>query len=118
AGADPNAPGWGIKAGSALSEAVSRGRVDIVRLLIQGGADVNARRMVGWGDDAPSVHLEDAPLTLAADQGNPEMVRALLDAGARIDALDAGGPTALDGAQFRGHADVVALLRKAAPNRR
>jgi ankyrin repeat protein len=114
AGANPNAPGWGVITGSALSEAVFRGSVDIVRVLTRGGADVNARRLVGWGGDAPNIHLEDAPLTLAADQGNPEMVRALLDAGARIDAVDAGGQTALERAQLRGHADVVALLGKAA----
>jgi len=93
---------------------VGRGIVEIVRLLIQGGADVNARRIVGSGPGAPNGYLEDASLTAAADRGNPQIVQLLLDAGARIDARDTRGQTALDRAELRQNQQVIALLRKAA----
>jgi ankyrin repeat protein len=114
AGANPNAPGWGVLSGSALSEAVFRGNVEIARLLVQGGADVNARRMVGWGRAEPDIALEAAPLSVAADKGDAQMVELLLKAGARIGTLDAGGHTALDRAEQRRHQEVIALLRRAA----
>ena len=49
---------------------------------------------------------------LAAQSGNTSLVGKLLEAGASIDRQDARGFTALTGAAFSGHADVVSLLLK------
>ena len=50
------------------------GRVEIVRMLIDAGADVNLQDTDGW-----------APLHVAARFGKVEIVRMLIDAGARMD---------------------------------
>jgi uncharacterized protein len=111
AGARPNAPLDGILYGTILSEAVARRRVDVARLLIGAGADVNARRTVGFM--TPSRFLESPPLTVAAERGDAAMVQLLLDAGARIDTRDAVGRTALERAQEAGNTAAIEVLRKA-----
>src|SRR5262249_30226384 len=57
-----------------LHAAAARGHVDAARLLLQHGADPNARDV---GDNA-------SPLHFAAGGGHTETVRALLDAGADV----------------------------------
>lgn len=59
---------------TALHAAASRGHVDAVRLLLQHGADPNARDA---GDNAYALHF-------AAGYGHLETVRALLDAGGDV----------------------------------
>jgi ankyrin repeat protein/uncharacterized glyoxalase superfamily protein PhnB len=67
----PNQPhaGW-----TALHEAAKRGHVEVVRLLLQHGADPNAREA---GDNT-------YPLHWAAAHGQIEILRALLDAGGDV----------------------------------
>jgi ankyrin repeat protein/uncharacterized glyoxalase superfamily protein PhnB len=62
-------PGW-----TALHEAAKRGHLDVVRLLLQHGANRNAREA---GDNTYPVHW-------AAAHGHLEVVRALLDAGGDV----------------------------------
>jgi ankyrin repeat protein len=50
----------------------------------------------------------------AALQGNEEMVRALLDAGADPTLTDEGGKTSIEIARAEGHTDVAELLDAAA----
>ena len=83
AGAKANAPVWGILYGTLLTEAVGRGGKDVVQLLIAAGADVNARGTVGAGDWYRSPG--PPPLRVAVDRGDAEMVRILLEAGAKND---------------------------------
>src|SRR5215510_10339691 len=66
----------------ALVVAVSRGNLTEVSLLLESGADPNARGLHGW-----------PPLLTAIFTGHSEAVPALLDAGARIDAADDDGMT-------------------------
>jgi ankyrin repeat protein len=54
----------------ALLAAAFRGHAAITQLLVQRGANVNVRGSEG-----------DMPLKVAAEQGNREMVRLLLEAG-------------------------------------
>ena len=66
--------------------AVRDGQAEIVQLLISRGVDVNTpvEKFNGRG-----------PLYYAADYGHPEVARVLLDAGARIDAVENHGQSAL-----------------------
>jgi ankyrin repeat protein len=74
--------------------------------LAQEGADPNTRD-----------HTGRTPLHLAAMSSTPEVVRALVDAGARLVARLADGRTALHLAAARGHVEIVKiLLNKSAAN--
>lgn len=74
--------------------------VDGVRLLVEAGADVNARQHGGY-----------TPLHSAAQNGKMEIVDLLLDRGADADAATDDGRRAADFAREKGHDDVIARLR-------
>jgi uncharacterized protein len=73
--------------------------VEVARLLVESGADVNATAAGGY-----------TPLHLAASNGNREMVELLLEAGANRAVPCDQGKTPADYARERGHADMVAVL--------
>jgi ankyrin repeat protein len=88
---------------TALMNASARGHVDVVKALLDKGADVNARMSkatlrwilpaglgghVGWPREASA-------LILASENGNVEVVRALLEKGADVKAKDRDENTAL-----------------------
>ena len=79
--------------------ASSKGRFAAAKLLLEAGADVNARATNGW-----------RPLHTAASEGHGEVVRLLLEHGATIDAATDAGVTPLQFAAQPGHVDVVRLL--------
>ena len=82
-----------------LHSAMVAGDVEIVRALLDAGADVDARQQAGV-----------TPLMGAAAGGSVELVRLLLDAGADRSVRDDADRTAADWATARGHADTAALL--------
>jgi ankyrin repeat protein len=120
-------------------------RLEVARILIAAGADVNARHpssgstplfdaagmgpnhsermiqlLLAHGADVRAVDRNGTPLLVAAaGRGDRTAVRLLLDRGADVNAADRGG-TALSSAAYGGHLDVVALLldRGADVNRR
>lgn len=130
-GADVNAlDGNGI---APLHSLASRGNASGIRVLLGKAADVkvtspNRRTPLHFaavGRQAGvlgllvehKADLESAddrgrtPLILAArEMAGPEVVRTLLDLGARIDAADRSGDTALSLAAWRGSSEVVSLL--------
>lgn len=59
-----------------LSEAVKENNLEIVRLLIELGAEVN--------DQDRILYDNETPLAIAASKGNLEMVKLLVDAGAIV----------------------------------
>ena len=96
---------------TALHGAVAGGHVDIVRLLLQRGADPDA--IASDGHDS-------TPLRIAIMFGRDESVDALLEGGATVDLADSEGNTAIFGAAALGHATIVESLvdRGAEVNRR
>jgi len=136
AGANVNAKeSWGGT--TALMWAVSEGHTDAAKLLVAAGADVNARSNYvaaangrGFEGRTPVAGRADpkseefasgwlTPLMLAAREGEPELARVLVDAGADVNAVAGDGKTALALSIFNGNYEVASLLvdRKADVNR-
>ena len=84
---------------SALSIASYNGQMEIVRLLLQRGADVNLRN----GSGTSSFHQ-------AAKNGHLDIARYLLECGADIDSCDKDGQTPLHSASQQGHIEIAELL--------
>ncbi len=101
AGADVNTQCRALHGGAetALHRAVESGHGDLLALLIDQGADVNA----------PGVGRE-TPLHGAARRGQADMVKLLLAHGAQVDGGSPQTETPLHIAAARGHEDVVRLL--------
>lgn len=97
-GANPNAPGPGGY--TALHFAVRAKHREVVRELIKGGADVEARTSV----------TSVTPLHLAAMKGDRPLVDALLAAGAERVPRSRDGSTPAEFARGGGHADLARYL--------
>jgi ankyrin repeat protein len=127
ANADVNATeSWGGT--TPLMWAVSEGHDEAARLLVAAGADVNARSHYvaaangrGFEGRTPVADRTEAkpedfasgwltPLMLAAREGDVAMARALVGAGADVDAVAGDGKTALALAAFNGNYDVASFL--------
>jgi ankyrin repeat protein len=81
----PN-PGW-----TPLMFAASKGHADVVKLLLQSGANVDSQ-----GEPNPSQGFNNAtPLMLACEAGHAEIAKMLLDAGAEMKVSDLMGRTPL-----------------------
>lgn len=110
AGADPNGiseskriPNKGSPLLTALCVAVETGREDAVNMLLDYGADVNAR---------PLIRTTRTALQFAAELGNADMVRLLISRGADVNskAPSHRGATALQFAAMSGNCNIVAHL--------
>jgi uncharacterized protein len=97
AGFDVNTPNTAGYTG--LMAAAERGRVDIVKLLLDHKADPNVA-----GRDAGTA------LMLAAENNQPEIVKLLLDRGADPNRQDHNGWTALLKAAYQGNAKCIEIL--------
>lgn len=95
-GASPNRPGarW-----SALHYATFANRQDVARLLIERGAEVNARAPNG-----------STVLMMAAREGHDELARQILDAGADPRAVNERGESALTWAMRHEHFTLARLV--------
>ncbi len=123
--------------GTALMGAAKRGNLALVKLLLETGADVNAKvksEIYPWSNGWTALmyasnHVEVVKLLLergadvkamaqngntvlrsAALEGNVEVVKLLLDKGADVNAMTHDGNTALRTAAFEGHVEVMKLL--------
>ncbi|CAK9034684.1 unnamed protein product [Durusdinium trenchii] len=132
---NPNWTGADIDLPAPILFAAKRGHLEVVRLLLEAGADQNAARQDGataLGATAFNGHLEVArvlleagadpnaarqdgttALMVAALNGHLEVVRVLLEAGADQNATTQDGATALMFAAHKGHLEVVRLLLEA-----
>ncbi|KAK4474487.1 hypothetical protein MN116_001637 [Schistosoma mekongi] len=84
-----------------LMEAASGDYVEVGRILLDHGADVNA---------SPVPSSRDTALTIAADKGNVKFVNLLLEKGAVVEARNKKGATPLWLASNGGHLEVVQSL--------
>ncbi len=82
---------------TALSYACDRGHLEVVKLLVENGADLNVR----------DTFYGASPLSWAASKGHADLVRYLLDKGA-----DAGKDAALRMGISGGHTDIVEAALK------
>tara|TARA_B110001450_G_scaffold197674_1_gene186291 strand:- start:924 stop:1844 length:921 start_codon:yes stop_codon:yes gene_type:complete len=94
---DPDAPpGWFVR--DPMLCATSEGNAPAVKALLESGYDLNAD--------------ESNALWTACDAGWPAVVKILIEAGADVNVIDAGG-TALSNAAYKGFTVIVAMLLKA-----
>ncbi|MGY5877206.1 MAG: ankyrin repeat domain-containing protein [Candidatus Thorarchaeota archaeon] len=117
---------------NSLLWACLRGRLEVVRLLLERGADINATNRVGWtpvlqasggghlevvllllekGADAnKATEYSETALMFAAREGFIEIVKALLANGADTSISDDDGTTAYAFARKYGHSEVAELI--------
>jgi ankyrin repeat protein len=97
------------KGAADLLEACENGKTHLAQLMLEGGADMNARTSEGG-----------TPLMIAAAKGNLELVEALLAKGADATAQDNKGftalawaysPTAMNVTPFKVQREIIRLLK-------
>ncbi len=86
-----------------LGTAAASGFTEMVRTLLDLGVDPDAREAFS----------RKTALMLAAEKGRPEITRILLNAGAKVNAKDWQGETAIEKSAYFGHLEVVEILRAA-----
>jgi len=119
--------------------AASHGNVEIARLLLEAGADVNATTgkgvtafreaaLIGANElvrlllergadpDIMPFDFQDPPLLAAASRSHTEIVKLLLDVGANVNAQQSGGWSALHYALLNKSMKTIALILDHSPN--
>ncbi|KAM5476216.1 Glycerophosphocholine phosphodiesterase [Microsporum audouinii] len=129
-----------LKSSAVLALATKANFVDIVHLLVEAGVNINYQDEQGEtalhsaarfghdqcaaallkGSDEQKANIELAehtyswtPLFIAAVDGNLNIVKLLVDAGANLEATDSSGWTAKEHATLRGHIDIARHLDEA-----
>ena len=93
-------PTWSYTLTNPIHEASKQNDINIVRILIAYGADIDAKDK-----------KNKTALHLAADHGHTQIVKDLVDMGAVLGGQDENGKTPMDLAMDAGHQSVVTLLK-------
>ena len=133
----PNAPAALVlpSGGPALHAAIAKDDSELMRILVEGGADVDVRNRFGdpalhaaiAGDDLEMLMIlveaganvdtknrfGDPALHRAILKGDSEMVRVLVDAGANVNTTNAFGDSALSRAVNAGNKEILQILADA-----
>ena len=109
-GADADANSYNLSGFAPLHSAARSGNVDIARLLVENGANVNIRA------DKDKGRNEDTPLHLATFNGHVDMVNFLLKSGANPNAKNSFGQTPLADARVTLNAEMIRLLIRRGAN--
>ena len=99
---DPDSVVGGASMVTPLIAAVKNGHEEVVRVLLQAGADKHS-----------SGGISITPMHVAAENGHQEVVRVLLQASADVRVIDCAGQTPLHVAAMEGHQEVARCLLKA-----
>jgi len=94
----------GYEGENALMLAVGLGDIKMAKYLLSKGADPNASE----GSDLTGTHL-----MFAAEKGNLEMIKLLVEHGAKVNSKMSDGSTVITRAQKQGNTAVVEYLKKA-----
>lgn len=87
-------------------------RLDIAKLLVDQGADVNLNGRDSTGLEA------GLPIALAAKEGSKEMMQLLLDHGAKLDSTGGSAEAALSAAMLSGNLETLQWLLENGPDPR
>lgn len=98
-GADVNSPSVNEMRVTPLHSAVAARHLEVARLLLAAGANVNAEQQGGF-----------SPLHAAAQNGQVEMIQLLIANGADLNAMTFDRKKPADLARERGHAEALTLL--------
>ena len=106
-GANPNSPGDDYNLNRALPLAARIGNIEMVRLLLDNGADINFQQCCCMACYAPLTH--------AVDDGNVELVRLLVGRGANVNYAIAyeDGMTLRKLAEQKGNRKILEILDEA-----
>ncbi|KAI1451708.1 hypothetical protein F4805DRAFT_75191 [Annulohypoxylon moriforme] len=88
----------------ALSAAIATGNENMVKLLLDSGANINSQGKMRFID------TDSSPLIIASNFGLTNIVQLLLDRGAKVDLASQHGLTALHVASVRGFPSITKLL--------
>ena len=103
-----------VRGNQDLYDAIERGDVQGVQELLRRGADANSTwrglQVLSGREQDRRRHFDAAPLIRAIQLDQPEIVAALIDRAADVNARDAAGTPALMLATQRGQAVIVTLL--------
>ncbi|CAG9319991.1 unnamed protein product [Blepharisma stoltei] len=93
---------------TALCHVAKYGSIDILKYLIENGADIN---------NAINIKKSKSPIKMAIEKGRADSVIELINSGADLLSKDNNGLTALEYASNLNMLDIVEILKEAAENR-
>lgn len=98
---------------TAIMWAASRGKKDIVSLLIDHGAEINAKDNWKGNRTVPEGTDGWTPLIFAADSDHEQVVKVLIEKGADVNVKTKSGITALSLAQLWRNEEMIEILKGA-----
>ncbi|PVI07269.1 ankyrin [Periconia macrospinosa] len=102
--------GGKLEGSAAFSIAAANGRIDVLEVLLDRGADINKVPNPDLMLNQTDFDEVKNGLCAAAERGNSDVVRFLLKRGADVSVKDGKGITALGIARINSHESYVALL--------